>query len=213
MVGIRKTDGSAGCSQTETPTSDYANPFRLDGSGGLWLRQCFEDFRYYGAARHDVDLGNRWIGSEECKPDFTNILSAKGINTGRYSNVTVTNDTQNPMQIMVGIDLLADIISNLQHMVSISLITRWNGAYHSSSGVSLPSRAFTNKQVRQSVTVSASPHDASFEGGGVPSVVLQPGETGTVSAKLSIGYIQGMPDGRDILVSASSAVRVYGHSL
>lgn len=214
MVGIRRTDGAAGCPPTETPESDYQNPFRLDSAGALWLRECFEEFRFFGAALHDIPTGIRWIGSDAVPVDAPGtIRTARGITTGTYRNVTVTNTTQEQMQILLGLDCSADIITNLSKLVTVSVISRWNGNYQSSSGMSPPNISFTNRTVRQVVNISANAHDPGFEDTGSPTIVLNPGESGTVSAKMSITYWDGQPDGRDVLVSANAAVRVYGHSL
>lgn len=218
MAGIRRTDGQPGCPPTETPPADYKIPFRLDDDDAFWLRECFEEFHYFGAARHDIPTGIRWIGSAECPVDSPDLVHARGMTTGKYRNVLVTNKTQQPMQILLGLDCTVDIIANYSKLIVIGMISRWNGVYQSSSRVSPPSRAFTNKRVRQTVTVSANAHDLAYETtspavDNPTQIVLQPGESGTVSAKLAVYYLQGQPDGKDVIVAAESAVRVYGHAL
>jgi hypothetical protein len=213
MVGIRRTDGAAGCPPTETPEAGYLNPFRTDSVGALWIRECFEEFKYFGAARHDIVTGIRWIGSAALPVDTPGLIStAHGVKEGTYDNVTVTNNTQQPMQLLFGLDCVADLLTNTNKLITLSVISRFNGVYQSSSGAGPPNRSGVNRAIRQIVNISSNPQDVAFETTGVPTT-LNPGESGTVSAKISIAYWGGQPDGRDVLVSAAAAVRVYGHSL
>jgi len=172
---------------------------------------CFPDLKYYGAARHDIPLGLRAIGSDTLPIDDS-LVTGRGIQVGTYKNVVVTNNTERNMGLIVGLDMFCDLLTKASNMVLLSITSRWNGNYHSGVQAGTPTVTRSKKYIRQQVNISANPADVVFEEG-TPSLVLAPGESGTFSCKLVISYVAGRPDGRDILISADSAVRVYGHTL
>jgi len=227
MAGFRLDDAAAeGCPPTQQPPSNYEMPFREDDAGALWLRGCFKSFWYYGAARHDISYGIRWIGSTNV-PVETGVapLNLRGLNEGKYKNVTVKNTTEKRIGIMLGLEVIGDILCRSDNMINLIIMSRWNGILHSAVGASTANYGTTGTQIRQIVTCSAIPHDIGFEGADTSStsstdpdstlhtMYLEPGETGVVGAKLAIQYTKGIPDGQEVLVFAESAVRVYGFTI
>ena len=211
MAGFRLNDGSLGCPPTENPPASYASPFRLDSAGRLWITQCFKGFRYFGAARHDISTP-AIIGSATVQPSSgADIVSGNGLTAGTYRNIVVTNNTECTLGLLVGLDSIVDLTTYESNIVVWTVTSRWNGVYHSASGVSNPQIAGATGYIRQLTNVSANPHDSGIEGGGAATMSLAPGATGTVSAKMFVTYNAGSPTGLESVSSANSAVRVYGY--
>lgn len=219
MTGFLLTPDAPGCPPTETPPSDYENPFREDANGALWVRQCFSDLRYIGAARQDAggiwpppvigDSGTPLTPFGQISTDAT-----KGIKVGKYRNVTVYNDTPGILGLLVGLDMVADVIVRADHRVYMAVQSRWNGASHSFTWCSTPQYIGSTKMLRRSLTVSACPHDLRLEDDGEPELILYPGESGVVSAKVHIAYGDDqIPAGTERLIHFASAVRVYAYML
>lgn len=217
MVGIRRTDGAAGCPPTATPPTSYVSPFKVDSAGALWVTSCFRDLRFLGSARHDIPrpivIGQ--AGGEVSS--YSDISKAgRGIVGGTYKSVTVTNDGDGPMGILIGHDVGMNITSRASNVIKAVVASYWNGVYHTLSDVStmgIISDAAPGLVVTQSVWASANPHDVGIESGTGPRLVVQPGETAVVSARLYIMYLVGAADGTETLNSGISALRVYGYNL
>jgi len=219
MTGFRRTDGTLGCPPTETPPSDYRNPFFVDGSGALWVSSCFKDLRYLGAARHDITspiLIGGPSGSGQVS-SFSDITTAgKGIAGGKYKSVTVTNTNTCPMGILLGHDSGVDITTRGSNMVKWTVAAYWNGAYHSSSSSTsmwLGGTLSAFAMITQKLWASANPHDAGIEATGTPSLVIQPGDSAVVSARMYVSYDIGAADGTETVNSGISAIRVYGYNI
>jgi hypothetical protein len=212
MAGFRLTDGSSGCPPTETPPASYEIPFRFDSAGRLWVTSCFKGFRYFGAARHDLPIPGT-IGGAFVPNSASPGASGGGITGGTYENITITNDTECDLGILVGLDVSADLETRADNLVYWTLASRWNGDTHSIASVSTTKIAGSTALVRQLVGASANPHDLGFEDGSAAALTLAPGASATVGAKLFCYYGTGAPTGTETVYSSSSAVRVYGYIL
>lgn len=213
MAGFRLTGGGGGCPPTETPPSDYDNHFRFDSAGRLWLKECFDGFRFLGSARHDI-TSNSVFGSSTVPVTSTGV-SGPPITAGTYTNVLVTNSTPCTMGILVGYDLSTDMYVSQDHMALVSLAGRWNGAVISQIDVSsiYIDSTDTTGGIRVLQAAAANPHDPSIEAGGAASLTLAPGASATVSCRLYVSYYVGAADGIDQFNAANSVVRVYGYIL
>ena len=211
MAGFRLTDGSSGCPPTETPPASYEIPFRFDSAGRLWITSCFKGFRYFGAARHDLPIPGIIGGTFVLNGPPG--ASGPGISGGLYENITVTNDTECGMGILIGLDVGADIEVRADNLVYWTLASRWNGETHSIASASSTKIAGSTALVRQVINASANPHDIGFEDGPGAALTLAPGESATVGAKLFCYYGVGAPTGTETVYSSNSAVRVYGYIL
>lgn len=212
MSGFRLTDGTSGCPPTQTPPATYANPFRFDSAGRLWITSCFKGFRYFGAARHDLPIAGA-IGGEFVLPGG-GLLVGPGIAGGTHNNLLVTNDTECTLGILLGLDVTAEIAVRADNQLVWTLSSRWNGAHHSLSSTSNAQISGSTALVRQYVSASANPHDLGFENGGSAAALqLTPGASATVSAQLFCHYNVGAATGTETVYASSSAVRVYGYIL
>jgi hypothetical protein len=183
----------------------------LDSAGRLWITQCFKGFRYFGAARHDLDTAVV-IGSASATPSSSaDVVSGVGIAAGTYTNITVTNDTECTIGLLVGLDTIVDMATYEDNFVGWTIASQWNGVYHSSTGMSQPQIPGGTSYIRQKTNVSANPHDLGVEGGGSPTMSLAPGATGVVGAEMFLRYFSGTPTGLEYIYLALSAVRVYGY--
>jgi len=214
MAGFRLTDGSDGCPPTEAPPASYENPFRFDSAGRLWVTQCFRGFRYFGAARHDI-RDDVIIGSATCMPSSAaDIVSGTGVAAGTYRNVTVTNDTECTLGILLSLDTIVDMSTYGGNFVGWAISARWNGVNKGSTSQSNPQIIGSTALIRQNSGVSANPFDPGVEAGSAPTITLAPGASGVVSSKMFLRYwggTPGTPTGTEIVHNASSAVRVYGY--
>lgn len=228
MAGIRLSDGSSGCPPTETPPSDYDNPFRFDSAGRLWITSCFRGFQYLGAARHDLPtygiLGSEWV------LPGAGLLVGPGIVGGTYATLAITNGTECTMGFMFSMDMTLDLEARADNLAIFSLSTRWNGAHHSLAQTSNVHISGSTALVRQYINGGANPHDLGFElsgGGGVGTTTvntgdnpggtallqLAPGASATVGAKLFLHYGIGAPTMTETVFLAASAVRCYGYMI
>lgn len=213
MAGIRLTDGSSGCPPTETPPADYVNPFRFDDAGRLWLVDPLQ-FRYFGAARHDVTSQSGFIGDASLAVSTSaDIVSGTSVTQGTYTNLVVTNTTPSNMGVLVSHDIVVDMATKSENLVRVVVSARWNGAHHSLATASSINTDDTSHFVRSEYNGSSNPHDLVLESTGVASLVLAPGASATVGAKLFIVYTVGTPTGTEVIYAASSAVRAYGYTL
>jgi hypothetical protein len=205
VAGFRLTNGSSGCPPTETPPSDYEIPFRFDSAGRLWLKSCFQGFEQLGAARHDIS-SNSIFGT-------ASVPIGGDITAGTYANFNVVNDTACDLGILLAYDLSADLYVSQDSLAQVTLSGRWNGVTHSSIAVSsiYIDSGDTTGGIRVIQTAAAAPHDAAIDAGGAASLVVTPGNSATVSCRLSLSYIVGTSDGIDQFNSANSVVRVYGY--
>lgn len=217
MTAFRLTDGSAGCPPLEIPPRNYVNPFRMDENDSLWVNRCFKDFRYYGAARHDmpnpitIDLAGGQISTQD---DIE--AGGKGIAGGQYRSVAVKNDGRCPLGVVVGHDVGANMTTRGDNMIRWTIATYWNGVYQSQSSASsvwLDGNLAGFALITHNVWSSANPHDIGIEEDGEPNMVVQPGDTGVVSCRMFISYDIGGPDGTETINSGISAARVYGYNL
>lgn len=213
MASFRLTDGSGGCPPTETPPPGYYEiPFRFDASGNLWITGCFDNFKFFGYARHD--LPTPVVMGQGGAPLNTadDIVSGDGITAGAYTSLNITNDTPCTIGVLLGYDLNADLDVKGTNYAIITLSGRWNGANVDTvkcssvrTGSSAYARCFSGN--------AANPHDPAIEAGGAPGMTLAPGASAVVGCRLFLTYGEGAPDGVDRIVSAGSAVRVYGYCL
>jgi hypothetical protein len=209
MAGFRLTGGSDGCPPTEAPPASYTNPFRFDAAGRLWITSCFKGFRYFGAARHDLSSP---VAIGTATAPVSTPPSGDSVTAGTYRNVTVLNDTECTMGILLGLDANVDMTTQMTNVCSATVTSQWQGGHHSLSAVSNPTISGSTAFVRKISSVSANPHDLGFEDGAAPVLTLAPGASGVVSSKLFLSYT-GTPGGFDILWSAYTAVRIYGYIL
>lgn len=214
MAGFRLTGGTGGCPPTETPPSDYENQFRFDDAGRLWLKPCFEGFKFLGSARHDISTNTVFGISSTPISTAEDIVSGNGITAGTYANVTITNDTPCDMGVLLAYDLSVDLYVADDHLAVVALSGRWNGAHHSQINVSsVYHAAGSGDGIRVLQAAAAAPHDTNIEAGGAPSLTLAPGASATVGCRLFLQYVVGSPDGIDQFNAASSIVRVYGYPI
>lgn len=222
MTGFRLTDGSAGCPPTEAPPGSYEIPFRFDSAGRLWITSCFKGFRYFGAARHDLPLAGT-IGGADVTPG-AGLLVGPGISGGTYVNMTITNDTECDLGILLALDVTADLEVRADNQLIWTLSSRWNGAHHSLCSFSNARIAGSTALVRQVGGASANPHDLGFEAtssgtkyasgsGDTPALTLPAGASAIIGAKLFCHYAIGSATSTETVYSSSSAVRVYGYNL
>lgn len=212
MAAFRETDGTGGCPPTETPPTGYEIPFRFDDLGNLWINGCFDNFKFFGIARHDITTPVILGTGPAPVNTADDIVSGAGITAGTYGSLNITNDTACTIGILLGYDLNADLDVKGTHLVKIILSGRWNGAnvdVISCSSV----RTGATDYARCISGNAANPHDPGIEGGGSASMTLAPGATATIGARLFLQYAEGSPDGVDQIVSSGSAVRVYGYCL
>lgn len=213
MVGFRLTDGSSGCPPTQTPPADYTIPFRYDDAGRLWIIDPLQ-FRYFGAARHDIASQSGVIGdSSLAVSSDPGIIAGDSVTQGTYTPIIVTNDTQKNMGVLLSHDVVVDMSTKSQNLVRIVLSARWNGAHHSLAAACSINSDDTSHFVRSVYTASSNPHDLTLEATGTAGLVLAPGASATVGAKLFVVYAVGAPTGTEVIVAASSAVRAYGYTL
>lgn len=216
MTGFRLNDGSAGCPPTETPPSDYTIPFRFDSAGRLWITSCFKNLQYFGAARHDIGSQVGFIGDSavglavSTDPD---VVAGNGVTQGTATNLTVTNNTGCTLGFLLGHDIFVDLSTKSQNLVRWILSARVNGANYSISAASGINSDDASHFVRSQFTSSANPHNNGIEAGGANDLTLAPGASMVVGAKMFIEYVVGSPTGTEVVVSAASAVRVYGYVL
>lgn len=211
MAGFRLTDGSSGCPPTETPPADYEIPFRFDAAGRLWITSCFKGLQYFGAARHDI--GTSGILGSASLPQSTDpdIISGSGITAGTYTNVTVTNDTICDLGFLLAHDVFADLTTNSHNLIRWNLSARVNGAHYSLSAASSVYHDGTVANVRSQFQSGANPHNNGIEGGSINDLILAPGASMVIGAKLFLTYVLGAPTGSEVVNSSASAVRIYGY--
>lgn len=212
MAAFRETDGTGGCPPTETPPAGYSIPFRFDDNGNLWITGCFDNFKFFGAARHDIPspviLGSATVPQATTE----DIELGSGITAGNYTPLNITNASACTIGLLLGYDLNADLDVWGASMAKIILSGRFNGAHVDSISCSSIRAGVTN-YVRGLFGNAANPHDPAIEAGGSSGMTLAPGATCTVSARLFMQYVENAPDGVDRIVSSGSAVRVYGYCL
>lgn len=214
MVGIRRTDGGLGCPPTETPPSDYKNPFRVDSGGALWIQNCFRNLIYFGEARHD--MGQTAPGADSCKisPYDNGILEneANAVTAGKYTTRLITNTTPCTIGILLAHNMTADFQTNNLNWVHLTVSERWNGKNHASATVSSEFRFEAPHLIRKLVSSGANPHDVKAPNGG-STLKIAPGESATVSCRLFLSYAFGTPQPGEMIQAAYSAVRIYGYVL
>lgn len=213
MAGIRLTDGSCGCPPTETPPADYVNPFRFTDAGCLWVVDPLQ-FRYFGAARHDIGSQSGFIGdSSLAVTSDPGIIAGDSVTQGTPTNLVVTNNTLKNMGVLLSHDVVVDMATRSSNLVQVVVSARWNGAHHSLARVSSINTDDAAHFVRSLYNASSNPHDLILEASGVAGLVLAPGESATVGCKLFIVYAGGAPSGTEVIYMSSSAVRAYGYTL
>lgn len=213
MSAFRLTDGSSGCPPTQTPPADYTIPFRYDDAGRLWLLNPLQ-FRYFGAARHDIGSQVGFIGgSGLLVSSDAGIVAGDSVTQGTYTPLTVTNNTTKNMGVLVSHDVTVDMSTRSPNLVRVVLSARWNGAHHSLAAACSINSDDAAHFVRSIYTASSNPHDLILEGTGVAGLTLAPGASAVVGAKLFIVYAVGAPTGTEVIYAASSAVRAYGYTL
>ena len=214
MVGIRRTDGGPGCPPTETPRSEYSNPFRVDSNGALWIQTCFKNLIYFGEARHDMP--QTAIGADNCKvsPYAAGVIEneSNAITAGNYTTRLITNNTPCTIGILLGHNLTADLQTNNLNWVHLTLSERWNGSNHASATVSSEFRFEASHFMRKLVSSGANPHDVNAPNGG-STLQIAPGESATVSCRLFVSYGFGTRQPGEMIQAANSAVRIYGYVL
>jgi len=212
MSGFRLTDGSDGCPPSETPPSNYVNPFRFDSAGRLWITSCFKGYKFFGAARHDT--GAIAMGSAQAPVNnpWPGLPGAAPITSGTYRNVTVINDTECTFGLLYGLDMTTDMTTLCASYVSMHVAAQWNGSHLSSSSYTNPQIPGMSGNLRQFGNISANAHDIGIEGGGAHAVTLAPGASGVISARLYLSHT-GAVVSTDVINSASSAIRVYGFAI
>lgn len=214
MAGFRLDDTSEGCPPTETPPVDYTNPFRFDGSGRLWLTNCFNGYQYFGAATHNntspVILGSGTV------PNAGVLVSpptGSHITAGTYTNLDITNATECTIGVLLGVDITSDLEAIQGNYVTITASARWNGTHHSSLYVGTPYLSGATAHIRQILNSSSNPHDLGVDNSGTPSLTIAPGGSATVSARLYLNVSAGALDGTEILYGSATAIRTYGYVL
>lgn len=215
MSKFRLTNGTGGCPPTDNPAAGYEIPFRFDDNGNLWIEACFDNFKFFGAARHDINtevlMG---IASTPLSAD-ADIIAGSGITAGTYTSLNVTNSTDCTIGILLGYDLNADLDVFGTRMAKMILSGRWNGA-HVDSIACTSTRTGTANYVRALTGNAANPHDPAIEAGGAAGMTIAPGATATVGARLFLQFNEGSPPGTtgtDRIVQSGSAVRVFGYVL
>lgn len=210
MPGIRLDGGALGCPPTETPVEEYKNPFRVDGSGAFWMKQCFPSFMYFGEARHDL-LSPVAPGSEEVPvTTFADAAAGKGITAGRVTTRTITNTTSTPIGILLAHNIVADLSFKEGNWVMLTVTEQWNGQYHASATVSSRNRMYSSQLVRKYLSSGANPHDLWAPDGGA-GLRIEPGASASVSCKLSLQYAVGAPTPGEMINGLNTAVRIYGY--
>lgn len=200
MAGFRLTGGSGGCPPTETPPSDYANPFRFDDAGRLWLKDCSSGIRYKGEARHDI-ASNTLFGMANT-PVTSDVETGASITAGTYTNYVATNTTNCNEQIWIAMELSTDLYVRQSQFAVVTLSARLNGANVSRVATSSIYLNTGDDGIRNIGGASAGPHYIT---------TLTPGQQVTIGCRLYLGYYVGAPDGvTDQFNSANSIVRVYG---
>lgn len=216
MAAFRETDGTGGCPPTETPPAGYEIPFRFDDLGNLWINGCFDNFKFFGYARHDI-ASEVVLGTATAPVSVeADIVAGSGITAGTYTPLNITNNSACTIGILLAYDLTvdADVVGN--SMAKFILSGRWNGAHVDSVACSSIRIIGETNYVRAIVGNAAAMHDPAIEAGGSAGMTLAPGAVGTVSARLFLEYAEGTPPGTvgtDRIVSAGSAVRAYGYCL
>lgn len=213
MAGFRLTDGSAGCPPTQTPPADYTIPFRYDDAGRLWIIDPLQ-FRYFGAARHDIASASGFIGDSSLQVTTDpGIIAGNSVAQGVATPILVTNDTQKNMGVLLSHDVVIDMVTRSTNLVHVDVSARWNGAHHSLATVCSINTDDTAHFVRCRYNASSNPHDLILEASGVAGLVLAPGASAQVGCKLFIQYAGGAPTGTEQIYYAASAVRAYGYTL
>lgn len=214
-MSFRLTNGTGGCPPTQTPAAGYEIPFHFDDNGNLWIDGCFDNFKFFGVARHDINtevlMG---IASTPLSAD-ADILAGSGITAGTYTSLNITNTTNCTLGILLAYDLNADLDVAGTRLAKIILSGRWNGSHVDSISCSSVRTGSAN-YVRCLSGNAAGMHDPGIEAGGAASLTLAPGATGTVGARLFLQFMEGSPPGTagtDRIVQSYSAVRVYGYVL
>lgn len=212
MVGIRRTDGQAGCPPTETPVDGYKNPFFTDTNGALWVKNCFKGLIYFGESRHDVlsPVAPGGLGVPVNVKD--DVQKGVGITAGKYTTRTIVNTTPCTLGVLLGHNMHTDMTTAKTHMVTLTLSTRWNGEYHSRAKVSTQRLPGATGLFRKQVSTGACPHDLGAPDGG-SSLQIPPGGSANVSCRLSLQYYYGAPIAGEMIWHMSSAVRIYGYVL
>lgn len=211
MAAFRLTNGTGGCPPTANPTSAYSIPFRFDSNGNLWITGCFQGFKYFGEARHDVTspvvLGSGSAPVSSASP----IESGPSVTAGSFQNVTVTNTTDCTMGFLVGMDMFVQAQVRSVARAKFQIATYVNGTFYTSVfGFTdyNPSVAGYNLQT---ISTHAGMLDVGVSGGGAPQFTLSPGISAVVSCRFHMTYDINNPDGVDNIQAAGSAVRVYGY--
>lgn len=216
MASFRETDGTGGCPPTETPPAGYEIPFRFDDLGNLWINGCFDNFKFLGIARHDIStevlvgIASTPISTEG------DILAGSGVTAGSYVPLNITNTTACTVGLLLGYDMNVDADIVGTNMAKFILAGRFNGVHVDSVACSSTRIVGETNYIRQIIGNAANPHDPAIEAGGSAGMTLAPGASCTVSARLFIQYVEGSPPGTpgtDRIISAGSAVRVYGYCL
>lgn len=210
MAGFLLTGGGAGCPPTQAPPAGYENPFRFNDAGFLWLNGCFPGLRYFGAARHDI-AASGVLGSGSYPVD-SGVLSAP-VTAGTYTNLTVTNDTDCTLGILLGYDMFVDIQARADNLVRWVVAASWNGVVHSQNALSSTRLNGSTALIRTQATSGANPHDLGLESGGVATMTLAPGASGLVGCQLFLQYKLGASTGTESVFESYSAVRAYGYVL
>lgn len=215
MSGILLTGGTCGCPPTETPPAGYQNHARVDDGGCLWFNSCYSSFKFVGAARHDIGTSVVIGPSPGTAPVSTesDIVSGNGVTSGTFNTITVTNNTECTLGLLLGMDLSTDTSINQSHLMKVVLSSRWNGAPYSSISTSNTYVTGSTAIARQLLQGAANPHDTGIEGGGAANLTLAPGASGVVGAKIFLQYVTGASDGIDQINQSFSSIRVYSYVL
>jgi len=211
MAAFRLTNGTGGCPPTANPVGSYSIPFRFDSGGNLWITGCFQGFKYFGEARHDI-ASPVILGSGSAPVSTATPLEAgPSLTAGAFRNVTVTNTTNCDMGVLIGMDMFVNPLTRSVIRARFQISTYVDGNFYTSvSGYTFYNGSLPGYSSAV-MTVHAGMHDTGINAGGAPNFVLGSGASSTISCRFHVGYDIGTPDGVDAIQSAGSAIRVYGY--
>lgn len=206
MAGFRLTNGSAGCPPEEEPPANYENPFRLDSADRLWLNGKFNTNNYVGAARHDI--GDIILGSNDAP--LNSDIATRGMQP-----LTITNNSAFTLHYLMAYDLDVELATKGTNFVLVGI----QGFWAVQAGTTAKPRIWASgirtgstDYIRIKTVNSANPFDTAIEAdpNAPSSMVLAPGETAIVTARLSSQYSEGTPTGTEHCV-AYGVVRMYSY--
>jgi hypothetical protein len=204
MAGFRLTNGTAGCPPTADPPAGYTIPFRFDSGGRLWITGAFPSFKYEKMVKHTVDTATVF-GPSYGVPNFG------WVTAGTNPPQTITNNTTNTLAYVLAYDLTVDFDVMGTSLAGITLFASWAGTDQTSTVGVTSVRTNYAAICRTSQSATSSPHEDTVDAGGTNILTLAPGASATVSAKLFSGFVEGTPNGYDMIRSASGKVRVYSY--